>query len=396
MVRTLKKTYFLTTSHGTLYNLTPENQKPLKIPGVQILYGDMIRMIKTFEKFPKNLNFRKFYNFKQEKIYLSIINYSKKRARACNSENEIEIDDFGFKKITNSQYLKNANLIAPDYLVTMTEESQKGTIQGKKTTSRNITKSIKFLKETILEKKKNKDNYKILAALQGAIYEEQRIFHLEEILKEKSHINGIIVYNLFHDKKRNEENIANNKKEFFDFQKRKNIYNILKEKTSDLDLVLASDGQFSKILEADFFGFNFYEIEKPFLLSKNGEAFLLNKKTWLKYSENYINNNYEISSQNCEEIFKKNLVTKKIDLKKKNFGNDLSKIDMNCNCYTCENYTRAYINHLLIHNEMTGNVLLSIHNCYVLKEFFEVINMEIFEKNKNIFIHTFFMLFNNE
>lgn len=393
MVKSLKKTYFLTTSNGTLYNLTPENQKPLKIPGVQLLYGDMLRMIKTFENFPKNINFRKFYNFKSEQIYLSIINFNKKRARACNSEKEVEIDDFGFKKISNRQYLENSKLIKPDFIVSMTEESYKGTIQGRKTTGRNIKKSLKFLEETVLWKKENESGFGILAAYQGGIYEDQRKYHFEEILKFEKDIDGLVVYNLFHDEKRNSVNEVKDKNSFFCFEKRKMTYDILQEKKFDLDIGLCSDGNFMKILETDFFGFNFYEISHPFLISKKGLAYVLSKKTWLKYTENYINNNYEISKENCEDIFKKNLESKKLDLNLKEFAQDLSKIDLNCNCYTCLNFSRAYINHLLIHHEMTGNVLLSIHNCFVLKEFFEVLNMEIYENHKEIFIHTFFMLF---
>lgn len=44
----------------------------------------------------------------------------------------------------------------------------------------------------------------------------------------------------------------------------------------------------------------------------------------------------------------------------------------NCKCYSCGNHTKNYICHLLNNHEMLGNVLLSIHNCFVYKEIFEV------------------------
>lgn len=38
------------------------------------------------------------------------------------------------------------------------------------------------------------------------------------------------------------------------------------------------------------------------------------------------------------------------------------KLDEECDCYTCKNYTRAYIRHLIKANEILGVRLLSIHN----------------------------------
>ena len=37
-------------------------------------------------------------------------------------------------------------------------------------------------------------------------------------------------------------------------------------------------------------------------------------------------------------------------------------IDDQCDCYTCKNYSRAYIHHLFITNEILGMILASIHN----------------------------------
>ena len=37
-------------------------------------------------------------------------------------------------------------------------------------------------------------------------------------------------------------------------------------------------------------------------------------------------------------------------------------IDENCDCYTCRNYTRAYLNHLFRAKEMVAATLATIHN----------------------------------
>lgn len=46
------------------------------------------------------------------------------------------------------------------------------------------------------------------------------------------------------------------------------------------------------------------------------------------------------------------------------FVSDFSPIDPDCNCYTCKNYSRAYIAHLFRAKEMLAATLTSIHNLY--------------------------------
>ncbi len=48
------------------------------------------------------------------------------------------------------------------------------------------------------------------------------------------------------------------------------------------------------------------------------------------------------------------------------FIDDLSPLDPECGCYTCKNYSRAYIAHLCRAKEMLSATLLSIHNLYYL------------------------------
>jgi queuine tRNA-ribosyltransferase len=46
------------------------------------------------------------------------------------------------------------------------------------------------------------------------------------------------------------------------------------------------------------------------------------------------------------------------------FKNDFSKLDENCNCFTCRNYSRAYLRHLFNAGELLALELASIHNLY--------------------------------
>ena len=46
------------------------------------------------------------------------------------------------------------------------------------------------------------------------------------------------------------------------------------------------------------------------------------------------------------------------------YQDDLSPLDAVCDCYTCRNYTRAYLRHLDRCNEILGSRLNTIHNLH--------------------------------
>ena len=52
----------------------------------------------------------------------------------------------------------------------------------------------------------------------------------------------------------------------------------------------------------------------------------------------------------------------RINIKKQIYKDDFSPLDPNCDCETCQNYTKAYLNHLYRSDEGLVNRLLSIHN----------------------------------
>ena len=52
----------------------------------------------------------------------------------------------------------------------------------------------------------------------------------------------------------------------------------------------------------------------------------------------------------------------RINLKNAKYTEDFTPIEEKCDCYACQNYTKAYIRHLIKANETLGGRLLSIHN----------------------------------
>jgi queuine tRNA-ribosyltransferase len=56
----------------------------------------------------------------------------------------------------------------------------------------------------------------------------------------------------------------------------------------------------------------------------------------------------------------------RINLKTTKYGEQFGPIEKDCGCYTCQNFTVAYLSHLVRSDEMLAATLLSIHNLHFL------------------------------
>lgn len=72
----------------------------------------------------------------------------------------------------------------------------------------------------------------------------------------------------------------------------------------------------------------------------------------------------------------------KINIKNAKYKDDFTPIMPDCDCYACQNYTKAYIRHLITADENFGARLLSIHNIRFLIKLMEDIRTSI--KNDNV------------
>lgn len=66
-------------------------------------------------------------------------------------------------------------------------------------------------------------------------------------------------------------------------------------------------------------------------------------------------------------------------VKNASFKDDFTPLDHECDCYTCKNYSRAYLRHLVNVNEILGARLLSYHNLYFLLKLCENIRQAIMQ-----------------
>ena len=54
----------------------------------------------------------------------------------------------------------------------------------------------------------------------------------------------------------------------------------------------------------------------------------------------------------------------KVKIKNAKYKRDFTPLDPNCQCYTCKNFTRAYLRHLYMVNEILAHRLHTLHNLH--------------------------------
>lgn len=76
--------------------------------------------------------------------------------------------------------------------------------------------------------------------------------------------------------------------------------------------------------------------------------------------------------------------TGRLNLMNAGFARDPNPIDDQCACYTCRQFSRAYLRHLIVAREILAGTLLSIHNLFTLvnlaKEIRQAISVGVFDQ----------------
>lgn len=82
--------------------------------------------------------------------------------------------------------------------------------------------------------------------------------------------------------------------------------------------------------------------------------------------------------------------TGRLVVKNAEYARDFRPIDEECGCYACQNFSRAYIRHLLKTDEIFGLRLTTTHNLYFLLDFMRKMRQAILEERfvefRNVFL----------
>ncbi len=99
-------------------------------------------------------------------------------------------------------------------------------------------------------------------------------------------------------------------------------------------------------------GMDTFDCVSPTRIARHGAA-IVKKKELIDQSKKHLNLNNAI------------------------FKRDFSPISQSCDCYTCRNFSRAYIHHLLKANEILAGSLISIHNIRTMNKLMEDIREKL-------------------
>lgn len=113
-------------------------------------------------------------------------------------------------------------------------------------------------------------------------------------------------------------------------------------------------------------GCRFFELSYPFDISENGVCLLSD------FYPDFEGSEMESNINNDSDVDFASLDLKQINLNQKEFEKDIEVIKENCECFTCKaRYTRAYIHHLLKCKELNANILIIMHNLFIVQKIYE-------------------------
>ena len=79
----------------------------------------------------------------------------------------------------------------------------------------------------------------------------------------------------------------------------------------------------------------------------------------------------------------------RLTIKNARYVDDIKPIDENCQCYTCSNFSRAYLRHLFMSKEILAYRLNTIHNIYYYTHLMAEIRNAVKEDRMDLFRQTF-------
>ncbi len=86
----------------------------------------------------------------------------------------------------------------------------------------------------------------------------------------------------------------------------------------------------------------------------------------------------------------------RVNIRDAKYKEDLSPLDDRCDCYTCRNYTKSYLRHLYVSDELLGKRLLTIHNVRFLISFMEKLREAIKEDKFLEFKEQYYEMFGKD
>ena len=185
---------------------------------------------------------------------------------------------------------------------------------------------------------KNKKNYQyIYGIIQGSVFEDLRKESAKFVINQP--VDGIAVGGVSVGESKEEMRLAVNW--ISDYLPKERPVHLL------------GVGRIDDIIDLVVYGIDTFDCSEPTRIARTG---------WI----------YQINDENNLKDF-----LTIIDIEKNIYKENFEKVDQKCNCYVCQNFTKAYLHHLFKEKEILAYILATYHNLYLMERFFEKIREEI-------------------
>ncbi|XP_061188187.1 queuine tRNA-ribosyltransferase accessory subunit 2-like [Saccostrea echinata] len=259
----------------------------------------------------------------------------------------------GKKLIDPQQFIKCQEAFHPAFYQALSD-SDTDKKSGNKRAKKAVDRTLNFL-DTILELHKKSERLRevgIFGCIEGGFCEGERKRSARETASRD--VDGFVIEGFYAQSEKNDN---------FNVEEIKDICklvfeNLPEEKPRLMHAVWSPD----QVVMAMELGIDIFDSCYPWSVTDRGEALI--------FSFNYQKNPENEKEAGSSEGYK-------ISLKDKSMFEDFQAPLPGCSCYTCQNFSRSYIHHLLNTSELLAPVLLMIHNFHHYFEFFHALRTSL-------------------
>jgi queuine tRNA-ribosyltransferase len=139
----------------------------------------------------------------------------------------------------------------------------------------------------------------------------------------------------------------------------------------DRPVHLLGVGQIDDIIDLIKYGIDTFDCVEPTRLARMGQIY-----------RSRISDFSTASPQRGSKSLTQNQMSSlsdQVDITKSIYKSNFEKVDVDCECYVCKNFTKSYLHHLFKQREILGYTLATFHNLWVMEKLFENIREAIGE-----------------
>ncbi|OQR82063.1 queuine tRNA-ribosyltransferase domain-containing protein [Thraustotheca clavata] len=349
--------YIPATVAGNMPHLTQDNCEKLKdLTLVGINFGELYSSLNFLEQ--TNMDFNSYLQLPNEcKVIFSITDVTNQPiARNTKTQNKATRSfesSNGRKQLGVDEYMKAVNKYKPSSFIALADEVDP--TFGYKRQQSAVEMSITWLDECLATRPKATP---IFGVLVGGNEPRLRDISVKESCKRS--IDGVVISGFG----------GGESAEFR--EKTLTLYN--EQVPAELPRILLNVGLPLDVLSSVALGVDAFMSSYPLIVTKFSYALVF----WTGAS----------NAKNTESQG-----TTKINLRDKQYERDSRPLLPGCDCFACNRFSRAYINHLLNVHEMLADVLLYMHNMHHYYQFFSAIREQIaagtFESYRETFTYKY-------